>query len=172
MIPKRYEHRKDFDEKLQKFLSDQQDNNHRKIILLGDWNVVSEENDSTTAMWGGEYEASRVRHQKLCKDLNLIDIWRQQNPDLKSYTSFVGHLKNRKSWVRIDKILIPKELEKDVENIDIMFNSTFVVDVDNIFEGCKDGFDHVPVVMKISLVEDRVVDNDDEGQTKKPRHSK
>lgn len=181
MIPKRYEHRKDFDEKLQKFLREQQVINRRTIIALGDWNVVSVAEDSTTddpegtAMWGGNYKKCKDRDHNLCKDLNLIDIWRQKNPNLKSYTSFVGHLKDKnknptKLWVRIDKILIPKVLEMDVKRIDIMFNSTFVVDVDNIFEGCKDGFDHVPVVMKISLVEDRVYDG--EPQTKKSCHSK
>jgi len=168
-IPKRYEHRKNFDNELTNFVKLKQ-NENRKVFLLGDWNTCLDLKDTTDdKQWSGSYKDCRVRHNQLKADRNLIDIWRERNPDeIGRYTSWVKHLKSgKKAWVRIDMILIPKDLRNAVEYIEIMDNRRFLRgERGDINRGPKYELDHIPVVMKISLSRKGGHDdsNNDDGQ--------
>ena len=148
-IPKRYEHREEFDKQIEKYISDNRDSS--TVILLGDFNCSLLAIDSSAELWEGEhYENCRLRHNTLKKECNLVDIWRIRNPkEVKRYTSWINHL-NPPSQARIDMILVPQSQQHDVQYIEIMDNSNFCYEVGGL-KKVKHELNHVPVVMKISL---------------------
>ena len=153
-IPRRFEHRKNFDNELNNFVKINQEQN-RKVFLLGDWNTCLDLKDTTDMkLWPGKYAECRGRHNELKANRNLIDIWRERNPkETGRYTSWVKHLES-KAWTRIDMILIPKDLKDAVEYIEIMDNRRFLAGGrGDVKKGIRriDGLDHLPVVMKIAL---------------------
>ena len=72
-----------FYDKVENIISDY-DNPH--TIICGDWNLVMNETLDSINYVRLNNPNARKRVLKLCKDLNLTDSWRIQNPDTKSYT--------------------------------------------------------------------------------------
>ena len=124
------------------------------IIVMGDFNVAPEVNDIGI----GEANAKRWLRDGKCaflpeeikmwnsiKDLGFIDSWRLQNPDENSIYSWFDYRSrmfddNPKRGLRIDHILVAKELSKLIKSTGIDYEA----------RAMEKPSDHCPVWIEIS----------------------
>ena len=150
VIQKRFIHREIFDRNIRKYIEEKRKT--RTVITLGDFNMSSQSIDSSAGLWDSPaYNSCRSRHNDLKSSCHLVDIWRSRNViEEERYTSWINHL-DEPSQARIDLILIPSYLDNEVQYIEIMDNVNFCYDGK---KKLRYGLDHVPVVMKITLLPD------------------
>jgi exodeoxyribonuclease-3 len=123
-----------FIEKLQK---------NKPVIVCGDLNVAHKEidlkNPKTNLRTAGYTIEERTSFDKLLKDTELVDTFRNLNPELIKYSywsyKFQARLKNA-GW-RIDYFLVDRKIFKKVIKSDIL---------DNIL-----GSDHAPIILEIKI---------------------
>uniref|UniRef100_A0A803TV12 Reverse transcriptase domain-containing protein n=1 Tax=Anolis carolinensis TaxID=28377 RepID=A0A803TV12_ANOCA len=104
------------------------------IIILGDFNgVLDKELDKTRQPKKVKEATSLPKNLLALKDeLDLVDTWRELNPQKKDYT----HFSNRhQSWSRIDMIWASKSLVTKISDIRIL---------------PRDLSDHCPIVMELN----------------------
>ncbi len=124
------------------------------IIVMGDFNVAPDMNDIGI----GEANAKRWLRDGKCaflpeeikmwnsiKDLGFIDSWRLQNPDENSIYSWFDYRSrmfddNPKRGLRIDHILVAKELSKSIKSTGIDYEA----------RAMEKPSDHCPVWIEIS----------------------
>ena len=102
-----------FYDKVCDFLSDL-DNTH--MILGGDWNLILDVDLDCVNYLHINNPRSRNRVLQLCHDLNLVDVWRIHNPDIRRYT-WRQHDSPKQS--RLDFFLISAELNSKLVTCDI-----------------------------------------------------
>jgi exodeoxyribonuclease-3 len=114
----------------------------KPVIVCGDLNVAHQaidlKNPKTNLKTAGYTEEERKSFQQILTKCNLIDTYRNLNPDSKEY-SFWSYMRNSRDknigW-RIDYFLVSKSLENKVKKSLIL---TKIL-----------GSDHAPIKLKIS----------------------
>ena len=92
-----------------------QDINNSSIIMGGDWNVVQDFNLDTCNYKSKNNIKANDKLQEIKKELDLVDIWRDCNPEIRRYTWRGPELKQS----RLDYFLISTDFESFVKKVDI-----------------------------------------------------
>lgn len=114
----------------------------KNVIVTGDFNVAPtcyDTHSRTSSTTNGVTPTERKDYEKLLKEGNLIDVWRDLNPSKKDWTWFSNFGNARamnKGW-RIDMILMSKALYDSCNEI----NANILTNVI--------GSDHVPLTIEI-----------------------
>ena len=105
-----------FFEEIKKQLDEEELVENCEVIIGGDFNVILDANLNGT---GGkpQVKESCKKIEDLCSSLDLIDIWRIRNPDVKRFT---WRQKNPVVQRRLDFWLITSSIQEEVENVDII----------------------------------------------------
>lgn len=90
--------------------------NNPHSIICGDWNLVFEESMDCFNYVRLNNPKAREKVLNLKNDMDLIDIWRIQNPDKKKYT-WRQHDANKQA--RLDFFLISSELSSNIISCNI-----------------------------------------------------
>ena len=117
----------------------------RLLAVLGDFNVTHTANDAAQPMSGRRYADATTRFDRLIRDNALIDVWRQQHPDTRQYTSFQNRGGSRFTPPdgRVDYCLMPKRWAAKVQSANIMEKEEMNGNEKSILS------DHVPVVVSM-----------------------
>lgn len=115
--------------------------NVKPLVIVGDMNVARTINDIKNAKQNeknaGYTIEERESFEKILKNVDLIDVWRDRNPTINnkySYWSYKGvnARKHNVGW-RIDYVLMSKSIkEKECEILDNVYGS-----------------DHAPILLKL-----------------------
>jgi len=89
---------------------------HDNVVLVGDWNLILNTKLDLVNYKNINNPKSREKVSGLIADLNLIDIWREEHPDLLRYTWRRG---NPFQQARLDFFLLSENLISDVVSSDI-----------------------------------------------------
>ena len=126
----RAEFRKGWDNIFRKTTESVIQNYNKPIIICGDLNVARTENDIVDPKRkkncvAGFLDDERFGIEMHLDILNLLDIYREKNPDLRSSTYWSNFLKkprsNMNGW-RIDYFLASKQIIDKINSIEIMSN--------------------------------------------------
>ena len=132
--------RGDLDAQLLKFI-----NNNNVVVIAGDFNNTRVEGlDCGELFTGNAYVDTRKRFENLLNVTPLIDLFRDQNPEVTRFSSFQKHL-GKESDGRVDYILIREDLTKSA-TCNIAEKNDYIIEdssSSNPREHCV--FDHVPV---------------------------
>jgi exodeoxyribonuclease-3 len=115
----------------------------KPVIVCGDLNVAHKEidlkNPKTNLKTPGYTKEERESFEKLLNECNLIDSFRNLNPELIKYSYWSYRFNSRKKNVgwRIDYFLVSNKIVKQLVKSDILEN--------------VQGSDHAPVILKIKL---------------------
>ena len=122
-----------FFEKLKLMISDFQNSS---IIMVGDWNVVQDFNLDTVNYKSKNNPKSQEQILNMKESLDLIDVWRAFNPDVKRFTWRGPNYKQS----RLDYFLISADFEPFIRNanIDVSYRS-----------------DHSPVSLTLQFVDQK-----------------
>ena len=140
----RYYFREKWDKEFYNYIKELK-NSEKEIIVCGDFNVAHMDIDINNPKQKknkipGFFDFEINNFEKLLNDLNLLDIFRELNPDKQESTYWSYLLKkprsNTNGW-RIDYFIITENLKKDIKNCIIM---------NNIF-----GSDHCPLILDINM---------------------
>ena len=88
-----------------------------RLVLIGDWNVSRARIDATPRLRSEEPHATARRrfNEEFIGGLDLVDILRERNPELRAYTWFNRRARNgRLDAARVDFALLSRSLENDV----------------------------------------------------------
>lgn len=113
------------------------------FIYTGDLNCAFQKIDvGSPYIKSGISPEERGAFEKILTELNLVDIWRKQNPYLQSYTWFSNQFKSKEvnRGMRIDYFLISESLVPLVKKVEIIQDDKFVI-----------GSDHQIVLMEIDI---------------------
>jgi exodeoxyribonuclease-3 len=112
--------------------------NKKQVIVVGDLNVARTVNDIKNAkgnMRGAGFTfEERSSFENMLKQTNMVDVWREQNPEKEqySYFSYMGNARAKNAGWRIDYVLSNKDNIKDCKIHDTVLGS-----------------DHVPIIFEI-----------------------
>jgi exodeoxyribonuclease-3 len=115
----------------------------KSVIVCGDLNVAHREidlkNPKTNVKTAGYTKEERESFEKLLSECNLVDSFRQLNPEIIKYSYWSYRFNSRKKNVgwRIDYFLVSNKIIKQVKTSDILENIQ--------------GSDHAPVILKIKI---------------------
>lgn len=113
----------------------------KQVIVVGDLNVARTVKDIKNAkgnMRGAGFTIDeRHSFENLLKETQMVDVWRDRNPDKEqySYFSYLGNARERNAGWRIDYVLTNSKFIKNVKKCEIL---------DKVL-----GSDHVPLVLEI-----------------------
>jgi exodeoxyribonuclease-3 len=113
----------------------------KNVIVAGDLNVahnmIDLKNPKTNTRTAGYTKEERESFKLLLDNTNMIDTFREKNPELikYSYWSYMRNAREKNVGWRIDYFLVSKKLIKKVKKSDIL---------DNIM-----GSDHAPIILEI-----------------------
>ena len=140
----RYYFRGEWNKKFHNYIKELKDLN-KEIIICGDFNVAHKDIDINNPKQkknkiAGFFDFERKDFEYLLSELDLIDIFREKNPDRQESTYWSYFLKNPRTNIngwRIDYFVIGKNLEKNIINCNI---------INNIY-----GSDHCPILLEFNI---------------------
>lgn len=114
-----------------------------RLVLIGDWNVSRARIDATPRLRSEEPHATARRrfNEEFVGGLDLVDILRERNPELRAYTWFNRRARSgRLDAARVDFALLSRSLADDVIDVGI--------DPD---PEARPGSDHAPLWVSLRL---------------------
>lgn len=100
-----------------------------KHIMAGDFNCALQPSKDRSSGIDNTHVRSRKALQYFIKELNLVDIWRAQNPIKREYSCWSN---TSKGYSRIDYFLISAELISCIRNC--RYSSILISDHARIFD--------------------------------------
>ncbi|HJT98869.1 MAG TPA: exodeoxyribonuclease III [Rhodanobacteraceae bacterium] len=114
------------------------------MILIGDWNVSRERIDATPRLRTEEPHATARRrfNEELMPSLDLVDVFRERNPDARAYTWINGRSR-RLDAARVDYALVSRRLLARVADATIEADPAL-----------RPGSDHAPIAIELATRRD------------------
>jgi exodeoxyribonuclease III len=90
----------------------------KRLILVGDWNVSRAKIDATPRLRTEEPHATARRrfNDEFMPTLDVVDAYREQHPDARSYTWFNERARGRLDAARVDFVLASRALMPHVQS--------------------------------------------------------
>ena len=135
-------------------------NYSKEIVICGDFNVAHHDIDICNPKQkknklAGFFDIERRDFSYLLKNNNLIDVFREFNPDSQKSTYWSNFLKSERSNVngwRIDYFLTTQKFQSYIKNIEILSNIKSIENLHNIIgDRLSFGSDHCPVILTIDF---------------------
>ena len=135
--------RREWDVKFRSATDDIKKNVEKPVIICGDLNVARTDNDIVDPhrkrnCVPGFLDSERSGIEMHLETLNIVDVFRERNPELRASTYWSNFLKQPRSssngW-RIDYFLASREIYDKITDLKILSNA--------------DGSDHCPIVLEM-----------------------